>query len=113
MNQDWPVGVNIIRSAPGLFTECTNYNQGVCSSTGNYNQCMQTQDFVNTGFDLGNCDVGGGTGWLEMSGNVTPGETMEIRFVIWDTADHIYDSLVILDDWQWSVQASQPGIKPG
>jgi hypothetical protein len=38
---------------------------------------------------------------------------MEIRFAIWDTADHIYDSLVILDDWQWSVQGSQPGIMPG
>jgi hypothetical protein len=112
-NNDWPVGVNIVKAAPGLFTECTSYNQGSCGSTGNYNQCMATQDFVGTGFDTGACDVGGGTGWLQMAGNVEPGETMEIRFAIWDTADHIYDSLVILDDWQWSVQGSQPGIMPG
>ena len=59
-----------------------------------------------------NNTTGGGTGWLKMSGNVSPGETMEIRFVIWDTADGIYDSLVLLDDWTWSVQASEPGVSP-
>jgi hypothetical protein len=47
-----------------------------------------------------------------MAGNVVPGQTMEIRFVIWDTGDAIYDSLVLLDDWVWSVQASQPGVTP-
>ncbi len=59
-----------------------------------------------------NNTTGGGTGWLKMSGNVKGGETMEVRFAIWDTGDAFYDSLVLLDDWQWSVQASQPGVQP-
>jgi hypothetical protein len=37
---------------------------------------------------------------------------MEIRFAIWDTGDSYWDSLVLLDDWVWSVQASQPGVQP-
>ena len=41
-----------------------------------------------------------------------PGETFEIRFAIWDTSDGIYDSLVLLDNWQWNVDASEPGVKP-
>jgi hypothetical protein len=48
-----------------------------------------------------------------MSGNVTPGETMEIRFVIFDVGDGVWDSLVLFDDWVWSVQAAQPGVVPG
>jgi hypothetical protein len=59
-----------------------------------------------------NNTTGGGTGWLKMAGNVKGGETMEIRFAIWDTGDGVWDSLVLLDDWEWSVQASQPGVQP-
>ena len=44
---------------------------------------------------------------------VEPGETMELRFVLWDTGDEWYDSLVPLDDFQWSLQASEPGVVPG
>jgi hypothetical protein len=40
---------------------------------------------------------------------VVPGETIELRFVIWDTGDQWYDSLVLLDDFQGSVDASEPG----
>ena len=25
---------------------------------------------------------------------------------------HIFDSLVLLDDWQWSVDPAQPGLQP-
>jgi hypothetical protein len=129
-NQDWPVGVNILEAANGLFTECKNGPTGCGGGAvaGNYAGCTSTNGLVGTGFDVVNppsqfqadpgwCGgsnlSGGATGWLEMSGNVEPGETMEIRFDIWDTGDPWYDSLVVLDDWQWSVQASQPGVKPG
>jgi hypothetical protein len=74
---------------------------------------------IGTGFDVNASACGhfghsgGGTGWLTMSGNVKGGETMEIRFTIWDTGDQFWDSVVLLDDWQWSVQAAQPGVQPG
>ena len=94
---------------------------------GNYAGCITNTELVGTGFDPlnpapqfpndpgfcgANNQVGGGTGWLKMSGNVKPGETMEIRFTIWDTGDGFYDSVVLLDDFQWSLQASQPGVQP-
>jgi hypothetical protein len=118
-NQTWPVGVNLVKSAPGLFTQCQNGQIGQCGGVSNYNGCVSTSEVIGTGFDVNAsaCGhfgyTGGGTGWLTMSGNVSPGETMEIRFTIWDTGDGVWDSLVLLDSWEWSVQAAQPGIQPG
>ncbi|MFO7567494.1 MAG: choice-of-anchor L domain-containing protein [Enhygromyxa sp.] len=118
-NDTWPVGVNLVKAANGLFSQCTNGNITQCGNQSNYNGCVNNNELTGTGFDLNatacgyNGPAGGATGWLTMSGNVTPGEVMEIRFVIWDTGDAGYDSLVLLDDWQWSVQASEPGVSPG
>ncbi|MEM6994385.1 MAG: choice-of-anchor L domain-containing protein [Myxococcota bacterium] len=118
-----PVGVNILDAAPGLFTECTDGQISQCgTTTTNYTGCTSTAGLQGTGYDatgttMFSCNYGGahggGTGWLEMSGNVTPGEIMEIRFAIWDTSDGLFDSTVLLDAWEWSVQASEPGINPG
>ncbi|MEZ4447982.1 MAG: choice-of-anchor L domain-containing protein [Nannocystaceae bacterium] len=117
-NQIFPVGVNLAKAANGLFTQCTNGTISQCNIPANYNGCTGTSLLSGTGFDINasacgyNGATGGGTGWLKMSGNVKGGETMEIRFDIWDTGDGVWDSLVLLDDWQWSVQASQPGVSP-
>lgn len=115
----WPVGVNILAAADGLFTSCTNGAISYCDVAGNYAGCTGNAELAGTGFDVQALacgaydDTGGGTGWLTMSGNVTPGEVMTIQFAIWDTSDEYYDSLVLLDNWQWSVQASEPGVMPG
>ena len=117
-NQKYPVGVNLAKAAPGLFTQCKNGTISCLGAPSNYVNCTSQNGLAGTGFDIleGGCGTnnttGGGTGWLKMSGNVKGGEVMEIRFAIWDTADGIYDSLVLLDDWVWSVQASQPGVQP-
>jgi hypothetical protein len=118
----WPVGVNLVMVADGLFSQCENGEIG-CErdNGGNYTGCLGTAQLDGTGFDLFDPDiceasqdyVGGGTGWLEMSGNVNPGEVFEIRFAIWDSSGHIYDSLVLLDDWKWSLDAAEPGVAPG
>ncbi|MCA9692277.1 MAG: choice-of-anchor L domain-containing protein [Nannocystaceae bacterium] len=121
-NNNYPVGVNILKAANGLFTQCTNGQITQCGAPANYNGCTGTSMLNGTGFDITgstpfSCNYsgrhGGGTGWLTMSGNVVPGETMEIRFAIWDSSDGLFDSLVLLDAWEWSVQASQPGVMPG
>lgn len=118
-NQSWPVGVNLAKAANGLFRQCQNGQISQCGAVSNYNGCQATTELIGTGFDTNAsaCGhfgyTGGSTGWLTMSGNVTPGETMELRFVIWDTADQSWDSLVLLDDFRWSVQAAQPGVTPG
>jgi hypothetical protein len=129
-DQLFPLGVNILKGAPGLFTQCRNGQVGCGGGAvlGSYDGCVGYADLLGTGFEVQNpppqfandpgwCSTnnqtGGGTGWLNMAGNVTPGEVMELRFVLWDTGDNWYDSVVLLDDFQWSVQASEPGISPG
>lgn len=53
--------------------------------------------------------TGGGTVWLTTTAPVVSGETMQIEFVIFDVSDNILDSLVILDNFQWSIDPSQVG----
>lgn len=118
----WPLGVNILAAADGLFTQCTNGAIGQCGAADNYAGCNGTNELAGTGMDTQSATPfsclyagrhGGGTGWLEVTGNVTPGEVMTLRLAIWDTADGLFDSVVLLDDFQWSVEASEPGVQPG
>ena len=117
----WPVGLNLLKTAPGLFRVCESGNVGCQGELAQ--QSYECPDgpalLAGTGFDAidtGNsCNgadfpIGGGTGWLEMSGNVEPGEVMEIRFAVWDAGGHIFDALVLLDDWRWSLDAASPGV---
>jgi len=113
----YPVGVNLSYGNTGLFTQCLNGNTGcgAGSTAGTTSVCTGTTQLAGTGFQQAvtgcgtNNLMGGATGWLTTSGNVVPGETITLRFVIWDTSDEIYDSLVLLDNFQWSVDASTPG----
>ncbi len=45
--------------------------------------------------------TGGGTGWLTTTSPVGPGETINLRLILFDEGDHIYDSTVLLDNWRW------------
>jgi hypothetical protein len=119
----WPLGVNILSAAPGLFTECTDGTISQCGAgaTPNYAGCTSVAGLVGTGFDQAgtttySCNYsgfyGGGTGWLTVSSPVVPGETIDLRLAIWDTADGLFDSVVLLDNFQWSVQGSAPGVAP-
>jgi uncharacterized protein (TIGR03382 family) len=45
---------------------------------------------------------GGATGWVTTQTPVDPGETIRLRFDIHDVADAVYDSAVLIDDFQWS-----------
>jgi hypothetical protein len=122
----YPVGVNLATGNTGLFRQCLNGTIGCGSGSvsGTTSSCTSVTELAGTGFDTvkpgpkysndpGYCGtnnlLGGGTGWLVTRGNVVPGETIEIRFAIWDTGDAWYDSLVLLDNFQWSVTPSQPG----
>lgn len=53
------------------------------------------------------------TGWLQTKAPVEPGTIITLRFAIWDTADHILDSTVLIDNFQWSVEpATAAETKP-
>jgi hypothetical protein len=49
---------------------------------------------------------GGGTQWLTTESPVVAGETLTLELVIFDVSDGIYDSLVLLDNFRWSVDAA-------
>lgn len=78
----------------------------------NYFVVTSQAGLAGSGFDGTNCwdrDLGYGqvpcgaaTGWLTTSAPVTPGELITVHFTIWDTTDHIFDSTILLDNWQWS-----------
>ena len=60
--------------------------------------------------------IGGGTGWLKTTVPVTSGETITLRFIVFDEGDHILDSVVLLDDFQWEQGAAKGGpstVRPG
>ncbi len=57
-------------------------------------------DLQGTGFDLNG--RGGGTGWLLNAVPVVPGEVVNVSFTVYDEADGVYDSGVLLDNFYWS-----------
>jgi len=48
--------------------------------------------------------IGSGTGWLTTTAPVNPGEIFNLVFTIHDEGDHVYDSMVIIDGWEWSTE---------
>ncbi|MFH2009559.1 MAG: MopE-related protein [bacterium] len=59
-----------------------------------------SQSIAGTGYDT----TGSASGWLTTTSPCTPGETMTLTFWIHDEGDSIYDSAVVLDNWQWEFQ---------
>ncbi len=113
-----PVGVNLGHGNTGLFTQCVNGTTGCSGMPGTISTCASVSQLAGTGFDDipafgAECDpgqpVGGATGWLVTSGNVTPGEIITLRIAVWDTSDHAFDSLAVVDGFQWSVDGTNPG----
>lgn len=56
--------------------------------------------------------TGGGTVWLQTTAPVVPGETITFEMMVFDVEDSILDSQVLLDDFEWSIDASQVGTGP-
>ncbi|MBA3539847.1 MAG: choice-of-anchor L domain-containing protein, partial [Deltaproteobacteria bacterium] len=121
----YPVGVNLASGNTGLFTQCVNGDIGCADlfgpDHGAISTCTSTSQLAGTGLDEAaatgfggpQCNTnslkGGATGWLETSGNVKGGEIITLRIAIWDTSDHVLDSLAVIDAFQWSVDVAQPG----
>jgi hypothetical protein len=87
----------------------------VCQAKSGYSCPDGTAPLAGTGFDQvqndGGCNDedyynGGATKWLSTSAPVVPGETITLKFAIWDTSDMALDSQVLLDNFKWSAQGS-------
>ncbi len=46
--------------------------------------------------------AGGGTGWMTVTAPVTPGDTIKLRFIVFDAQDSIFDSQMLADHFRWS-----------
>ena len=108
-----PLGINLAKS--GLFNVCCPRNA--------YPSCQGDDELKGTPFTPNQCPGGvigavtmenahGATGWLEVRGNIVPGEEFKLRMAIWDTNDHVLDSMVLIDNFQWYEVAGKPGIAP-
>jgi hypothetical protein len=104
-----PADRNISFDANGNPVSVNNAFFQVCSPQGN-NPCPDgVAELAGTGMATSAGKNGGGTSWLTTEAPITPGETIELRFIIWDTGDHWYDSLVLLDNFQWKLTPSAVG----
>jgi hypothetical protein len=92
---------NAVSVNNAFFTVCKPQGANLCPD--GVAELAGTGMATNTGFD------GGATAWLTTDAPVVPGETIEVRFIIWDTGDHWYDSLVLLDNFHWSLTPSSVG----
>ncbi len=59
----------------------------------------------------GDTAKGGATGWLSTTAPVVPGEEITLEFMIWDTGDASYDSLILLDGFEWLLEPTQLSTK--
>ncbi len=106
-------GGNPISVNNGFFRVCENYS----AKPQTQNCTRPLSEIAGTGFEetdtWGDTPVGGSTGWLKTSAPVSPGTEIKLRFIIWDASDHIYDSTVLIDNFQWSVEAVDGPITIG
>jgi hypothetical protein len=65
-----------------------------------------TAELANTGMQNG---VGGGSQWLVTTAPVVGGETIALELMVFDVGDEEWDSLVLLDDFQWDVDSAAVG----
>ena len=89
----------------GFFTVCQNGStQYTMNCTSPVTQIMGTgyEDDDGSGEP-----IGGSTGWLTTTSPVKPGEAITLHFIIFDEGDHIYDSAVLIDNFQWSINSTK------
>ena len=93
-----------------FFTVCRPKE---CEESDTYYDCPDgTSALSGTGYTASEA---GATRWLTTTSPVVPEETITLRFIIWDTSDANFDSLVLLDNFRWHGEGTAgegPGTRP-
>jgi hypothetical protein len=98
-----PLDKNISFDANGRYISVNSQQFfTVCAPKAGYSCPDGTAGLNGTGYST----EGGATVWLTTTAPVVPGETIRLRFTIWDTSDQAWDSLVLLDNFRWSATPS-------
>ncbi len=92
-----------------FFQDCTSmagqygYNHTCTGALSLLNKTGYEIPYTGSGLTNGNGNFGSGaTDWLKTTAPIRPGETFTLSFVIFDEADGILDSAVILDNFRWN-----------
>jgi hypothetical protein len=106
-----PIGVNT-----GLLSVCDPSTQDPAAAK-QFECAGGTALLKGTGYGAEEADCGGkqggaSTGWLHTTAPVKGGETITIRFAVWDTNDPELDSTVLIDNFQWSSDDADVGTTP-
>jgi len=109
----WPVHAtnvlhnNICFDAQGNPVSVNNGFLEVCPAGthgGKVFECpLGTGELLGTGFE-----GRGATSWLRTTAPIEPGETIKLRFAIWDMGDDGFDSTVLLDNVTWELEGLPP-----
>jgi hypothetical protein len=62
---------------------------------------LGTAEMLGTGYDVWDPQAAGGTGWLQTTAPIGGGDVFTIRFAIWDTGDSAWDSMALVDNFEW------------
>jgi hypothetical protein len=92
-----------------IWSESEAYTGNIMVNFGDSFSSNTAAPFVNfTGLDpemsgtgYNGVDVGGATGWYEVTGPTVPGEQLTLTFTLFETGDHFYDATVLLDNFRW------------
>jgi hypothetical protein len=112
-----PVSVNLgyfdvcDPTTPNRFASSCKSSGGTCPPLPNPYCPLGVGDLAGTGFDVWSTDgPAGATRWLKTQAPVTPGSTITIRFAMWDAGNALFDSTVLVDNFQWIATGGEVGI---
>ncbi len=102
-----PLSVNnafFDRCTAGTQTGCRGEPPifGTSTCGGDLSELEETGFYAPGLYCNGQLSTGGGaTGWLSTQAPVTPGGTLSMELLIWDTGDPKFDSTVLVDHFRW------------
>ncbi len=96
-------------SSPQRFASHCMSSGGMCPPLPNPYCPLGMGELQGTGFDVWHTGTGpaGATRWLQTQAPVQGGSTVTIRFAMWDAGNALFDSTVLIDDFQW---IATPGV---
>ena len=96
-----PADKNIMYDVLGNPVTASGAFLDVCVPQTCYTCPLGTGLLLGTGYS----PFGGGTGWLTTTAPVVPGETIDLRLMVWDVSDRSFDTVLMIDDFEWGVEA--------
>lgn len=95
-----PADGNIMHDGDGNPITVNSALMEVCDPKPCYPCPQGSSQLEDTGYE----DSGGGTGWLTSTAPVVPGEVIDLRIMVWDTSDNTYDTMLMIDRFQWNLE---------